>query len=136
MATFGGWRLTQTGIVFIVGILILGGLVTGGIFLVKNHGEAVRRDQAVKIAEQSLEDQSKIAAQQNKSTEPDSESINSTGTPAEESKPSVSPSGSQSAVLPETGFDDTNVIERTAIIAILALSIAYYVSSRRALNTL
>lgn len=136
MAVFGGRRITRTGIIFIIGIVVLGGLVTGGIFLVKNHGEAVRRDQAIKIAEQSLEDQSKIAAEQSSATKPESGSIDSPGTAAEEAKPSTATSGSDSATLPATGFDDANVIGRTAMIAILALSIAYYVSSRRALSAL
>ena len=56
MTLFGGWRITRAGILFIVGVLVLGAIVTGGIFLVKNHGEAVRRDEAIKIAEQTLKD--------------------------------------------------------------------------------
>jgi lysozyme family protein len=138
MAVFGGWRITRAGVLFIVGILVLGGLVTGGIFLVKNHGEAVRHDQAVKIAEQNLKDQSQTSTQpvttdtssnsdQTNTATTDSNSTTNTDT-------STATTGTDATTLPETGVDGLQVLGQTVIIAIVALSVAYYVSSRRALR--
>ena len=155
MAAFRGWRLTRTGILFVVGILVLGGLVTGGIFLVKNHGEAVRRDQAVKIAEQNLKTQSNKPSQPTNasnggdSNSPD-KSKDTTGTPgttgaagtagtsgADANKGAAPTTATtNSSELPVTGINDLQLIEQAAIMAVVALSVAYYVASRRAASSL
>lgn len=136
MAVFGrlsGWRLTRTGVLFVIGIIVLGGLVTGGIFLVKNHGEAVRRDQAVKIAEQNLKDQSQTSTQpvnaSDSSNSGNTDTTNTTGTTA------TTDAGS-AAALPVTGIDEMQFLGRVAMLAVLALSAAYYVASRRAADRL
>lgn len=130
MAILGGYRLTKAGILFIIGILVLGGLVTGGVFLVKNHGEAVRHDQAVKIAEQNLKDQSKTGVQpvntSDSSNSNKTDATETTGTDA-----TATTAGASAADLPVTGIDGLQVLEGSATLAILALSVAYYVSSRR-----
>ncbi|MBC7565023.1 hypothetical protein H7100_02205 [Candidatus Saccharibacteria bacterium] len=128
MAVFGGWRITRAGIIFIVGILILGGLVTGGIFLVKNHGEAVRRDQAVKVAEQNLKDNSEIAVQPVKSD--DSKNTDTSNQPA------TPPANGSTNELPVTGIDDLRFAGQAIILAILAFSTTAYIVSRRASNQL
>ena len=133
MAVLGGWRLTRTGLFFIIGILVLGGLVTGGVFLVKNHGEAVRRDQAVKVAEQNLKDQSQVATQPvNTATSSDASSdaakTNSTST--------ATTAGANATKLPETGIDDFKTLGNTIIVAIFTFSVASYVASRRASSRL
>jgi hypothetical protein len=135
MAVFGGWRLTRTGILFVVGIIVLGGLVTGGIFLVKNHGEAVRHDQAVKIAEQNLKDHSQIATQPVNAPTASEPGTKSTDTPPTKATPSPdavpSATGSPSSQLPVTGIDTFQVITSSTILAILAFSVVSYVASRR-----
>lgn len=131
MAAFGGWRLTRAGILFIVGILVLGGLVTGGILIVKNHGEAVRHDQAVKIAEQNLKDQSKVQAQPVATDNSDKNSTTATGTHSDTDTTTVATTNPDAVALPETGPNDVIALERTAIVAILALSVAFYAASRR-----
>ena len=152
MAAFRGWRLTRTGILFVVGILVLGGLVTGGIFLVKNHGEVVRRDQAVKIAEQNLKTQSNKPSQPtNASNGGDSNSTDkskdTTGTPGTAGTAGTSGADANngaapttattnSSELPVTGINDLQLIEQAAIMAVVALSVAYYVASRRAASNL
>ena len=152
MAAFRGWRLTRTGILFVVGILVLGGLVTGGIFLVKNHGEAVRRDQAVKIAEQNLKTQSNKPSQPtNASNGGDSNSTDkskdTTGTPGTAGTAGTSGADANngaapttattnSSELPVTGINDLQLIEQAAIMAVVALSVVYYVASRRAASSL
>lgn len=147
MAVFGGWRLTRAGIFFVIGILVLGGLVTGGIFLVKNHGEAVRRDQATKIAEQNLKDQSQTAAHpatatgSNNAGGTDKTGTNTSTTNTSTTDTSANGTSSTTATnnasqLPVTGINDLQFIGQAAILALLALSAAYYVSSRRAARAL
>jgi len=140
MAVFGGWRLTRTGILFVVGILVLGGLVTGGVFLVKNHGEAVRRDQAVKVAEQNLKDQSQVATQpvntdnssSNSSANSDQNSTSTTGSGSS----ATTTTGVSADALPETGIDGLQSLGSILIVAILAFTTASYVASRRAVDRL
>ena len=124
MAVFGGWRLTRTGILFFIGVLVLVGLVTGGIFLVKNHGEAVRHEEAVKIAEENLKNQSEVKTQPVDTV--DSSDKTETTSPDEAVKVVVEQT--QPEVLPETGPES---ISNLLIIAILALSVSFYVASRR-----
>jgi len=124
MAVFGGWRLTRTGALFVIGILVLGGLVTGGIFYVKNHGEAVRHEEAVKIAEENLKNQSEVKTQPVDTV--DSSDKTETTSPDEAVKVVVEQT--QPEVLPETGPES---ISNLLIIAILALSVSFYVASRR-----
>jgi cytoskeletal protein RodZ len=139
MAAFNGWRLTRTGILFVVGILVLGGLVTGGIFLVKNHGEAVRHDQAVKIAEQNLKDQSQTSTQpvtSSDSSNSGNSSNTDTTTATDGSTDTTTTAAASPSELPVTGIDDLQFIGRAAMLAVLALSAAYYVASRRATQRL
>lgn len=143
MAAFGGRRLTRTGILFVIGILVLGGLVTGGVFLVKNRGEAVRRDQAVKIAEQNLKDQSNTDASGNKdedgnnapAAENGAQGQSGTATAAPDSAPNngaVAANNPSPSQLPETGFSNLAGLGNILAITILALSAAFYASSRTA----
>ena len=127
MALLGGWRLTRTGVLFVIGILVLGGLVTGGIFLVKNHGEAVRRDEAVKVAEQTLKDQSEVSTQPVNDTDDDSAETNTSP------ETSVATTGAQANKLPETGPSD---VANVLTVTVLALSVSFYVASRRAVSRL
>jgi len=128
MATLGRLRVTRAGILFIVGVLILGILVTGAIFLVKNRGEAVRRDQAIQIAEQNLKDQSAATSAADTDDEgADVPPSDSTDTATDTT--TVATTTPAETELPQTGPESAGNI---AIVAILALSIAFYVASRRA----
>jgi hypothetical protein len=143
MAAFGGWRLTRTGILFVIGILVLGGLVTGGVFLVKNRGEAVRRDEAVKVAEQNLKDQSRTDASANKdkgdNTAPAAENGAQGQSGAATTNPggvpnngAVAANGAAPSELPETGFSSFAGLGNILAVTVLALSAAFYASSRTA----
>jgi len=132
MAVFGGWRLTRTGILFVIGILVLGGLVTGGIFLVKNHGEAVRRDEAVKVAEQALKDKSE-AESKPIATDTANDSTVSEATPGANGG-TVATTTPNSSQLPQTGPAES--LQQVIIVAILALSVSFYIASRRTRHTL
>lgn len=132
MAILGGWRLTRMGVFFAIGIVVLAGLVTGGIFLVRNHGEQVRRDEAVKIAEQNLKDQSDTSTKPVAVTDDSNKAANSgANTAADPSTNAATTSPDSSAApaaLPQTGIDGGRVL----IVSILALSVAFYVASRHA----
>lgn len=122
MPIFNGWRITRAGVVFVIGILVLAGLVFGGIMLVQQRGEQARRDEAVKIAEQQLKEQSEVAKETN--TEPvktDEAQTNGTTVPA-----------TTTTTLPETGPELMQILAVTA----LALSAAYYATSLRAARQL
>jgi len=127
MAIFGGWRVTRVGVLFIIGIIVLAGLVTGGIFLVKNRGEAVRREEAVKIAEQNLEDQSRVAVQ----PVPAQESTVETAADPDTTDEATAVPSSTTEALPQTGPSEVKAFVNIVIVAILALSASYYVTSRR-----
>ena len=133
MAIFGGWRLTRTGILFVIGIIVLAGLVTGGVFLVKNRGEAARREEAVKIAEQNLEDQSKVAVQPAKAEETATEASSNQTTAVETA---AAEAATTAEALPQTGPAELRALGRILIVTILALSASFYVASRRVAKNL
>ncbi len=140
MTAFGGWHLTRTGILFVIGIIVLGGLVTGGVFLIKNHGEMVRRDQAAKIAQQNLESQSKTTPTTKVVTNSSSTTTGSgaTNTAIADSNPSTTTSTTTQSTsqLPVTGINPFSTFETAGILAILAFSVTSFVASRRAAGRL
>jgi FtsZ-interacting cell division protein ZipA len=124
MAFLNGWRITRTGIVFVVGVIVLLGLVFGGIWLVRERGEQARRQEAIKLAEQNLQEQSQTPATEtgDKPAAPaasESESGAQTQT--------ASSGSASSSELPATGADLSHIV----VLVLLTLSAAYYVTSRR-----
>jgi FtsZ-interacting cell division protein ZipA len=122
-----GLRITRAGIIFVVGIIVLAGLVFGGVMIAKNRGEQVRRDEAVKIAEQTLKDQSEAIA-----TEAVDDTSTTTAGQTGGSTDVIATTGTAPAQLPETG--PASDLGRLAIVSILALSVAVYIASRRAVQ--
>ncbi len=49
-------RVTRAGVGLVVGIIILAALVFAGLWFVRERGEQTRRDEAINIAEQQLQD--------------------------------------------------------------------------------
>ena len=149
MARFSGARITRAGIIFIIGIVVLAGLVFGGVMIAKNRGEQVRRDEAIKIAEQTLKDQSEAIATgavDGKTPETTGStgttgttgsagstgstgSTGSVGTNGVVATTGTATTGTATTQLPATG--PTADLGRLASVAILAVSIAVYVASRR-----
>lgn len=131
-------RITQAGVALTVGIIIVTGLIIGGLFWVKQGGEQARRDEAVKIAQQNLEEQTKKDTTA-ETEDPDKRPTEATPSENQESAPAedkaVNPSagnsdaGRQVAELPQTGIADQ--LARMTILALLSFSVASYVSSRR-----
>jgi FtsZ-interacting cell division protein ZipA len=127
---FNGWRITRTGIVFILGTIVLIGLVVGGIWLVRERGEQARRQEAVKIAEQNLEDQSQ--AQTETKPETNDETDSAPAATEDEANP-VTTTASRSDTLPETGPGD---IAQVIAVGVVTLAAGYYLTSRRAARAL
>jgi len=121
MAMLGGWRLTRAGILFIVGVIVLGVLTFATVSFIVQRGEQARRNEAVEIASQQLEEQSEPIASESDRTE---------NTPSEENTESEASTTPQPTNLPETGSELGGVLAMSA----LALSVAFYVTSRRAVR--
>jgi Flp pilus assembly protein TadB len=117
MAIFNGWRITRAGIIFVAGLVILAGLVFAGVYWVAQRGEQARREEAIQVAEQNLEQQSDPIAQEETNNGP--VAVNED---TEE----------QPEALPETGTELVGLLAVTA----LALATGYYVQSRRTVRDL
>lgn len=118
MAIFQGWRITRAGVVFVGGLIILAVLIFGGIWFVQNRGEQTRREEAIKVAEQNLQEQSKPPVE--------------TTTETEVATTDTTPPASNEAALPETGIEIGHVLA----ITVLSLATGYFVTSRRAVRQL
>ncbi|MFZ3009705.1 MAG: hypothetical protein WA030_01635 [Candidatus Microsaccharimonas sp.] len=129
MAVWTGWRITRTGTVFIIGVVVLAALVFGAVWYVQQRGEQARRAEAVKIAEQNLTEQSKTATQPTKVDEGSSESSSSNGTHTDTTPTTAVTS---TVELPATGTDATSIVTVT----VLSLSISLYIASRRMVREL
>jgi len=115
-----GWISTRS--LFLAGIIILlAGLVIGGLYFVRERGEAVRRDVIVQEAEEQLREDSnpEIAATADEEEE-------NTPTEAEETPSSVEE-------LPETGPAET--LTGLFAVVFLTYTISSYVVSRKPFST-
>ena len=132
-------RITRAGVALTVGIILVTGLIISGLFWVKQTGEQARRDDAIAIAEQTLQQESANDGALNEGQVETStdESTTDTSTtipgdsPADtnESAPS-SNEGASVNELPVTGGEGIS-----SVIAVLAItfSVAAYLQSRRQL---
>lgn len=125
MAIFNGWRITRAGIIFVVGLVILAGVVFAGVSWVAQRGEQARREEAIQVAEQNLEQQSEPIAQEQPQNAPDSDT--STGPIAVNDEGEEQPDE-----LPETGAELNGLLA----ITLIALAASYYVQSRRTVRGL
>jgi len=129
MSVFNGWRLTRTGILFVIGIVVLTGLVFAGIMFVRERGEQARRQEAVKIAEQNLESQSDPAT--NPVAVEGEASAPGQVTETDEATTMVA-STQTTEQLPQTGPELYSIV----IVTLLAMTGAFYATSRRAVREL
>ena len=135
-------RITRAGVALTVGIIILTGLLIGGLFWVRQSGEQARRDEAVKIAEQNLEDQSgndvalnegdaskDETSNDDKSNTTDSEKSDNTSDTSTQDMPSTGTSTPEDAdELPQTGTAD--VVPLIALGLVTFAGVSYYRSRR------
>lgn len=134
-------RITQSGVALTVGIIVLTGLIIGGFFIVKNSGEQARREDAIKVAEQNLQEQSNngVALNENSDSVTNESTETTEDTPAKEetatesTTPSTQPDTSSSTQatneLPQTGPVDQLV--NLLAVTLLTFSGVSYVASQR-----
>ena len=137
-------RVTRAGVGLTIGIIILGLIVLGGLYLAKQRGEQARRDDAIEVAQETLEAQSEVEGitpsidgdaetQPSEEQQSSEETATENGTANEEAtQTDDATDDDQVAVneLPATGAGETS-----ALLAVAALSFAgvSYAASRRAL---
>lgn len=132
-------RITGAGVALTVGIIVVTGLIIGGLFWARQSGDQARRDEAVKIAEEQLkEESSDVALNEGDETQDESQAngseqgatsesegtIPSTGADVEESAPVTE--------LPQTGPAET--ISSLIAIGGLSFATAAYLASRQKLR--
>lgn len=133
-------RITQAGVALTVGIIIITGLIVGGFFWVKNTGEQARREDAIKIAEQNLRDQSdtNVALNDGEASENSNNTASDEGATKADNKTSEnagttetnSDTSSQAVTeLPQTGPADQLATILSA--GVLTFAVVSYVSSRQ-----
>lgn len=118
-------RITRAGVALTVGIILLTGLIIGGLLWAKSSGEQARREEALQIAEQNLEEQSRQDVALNEGdADADDEKPAEAGTSGQgsgEAAPTI-PNGGQGSssveTLPETGSND-------GLVALLAGILTY-----------
>lgn len=134
MANYTGLRPTRAGILLIIGIIVATGLIVAGLLWVKQSGEQARRDEAVKIAEQNLEEDSKSddvalndGDESNQQEQAPTES-NQESTPNGAEQNTSTSNNPSVTELPQTGAGD---IVPFVAAGLLAFSVSSYVISRR-----
>lgn len=122
MSVLNGWRPARNGILLVIGIIIVAGLVFGALYLVRERGEAARREEAVKLAEEQLQQQAdkEVAIV----VEEDSAAPEGSGLGA---------AASGATELPKTGGSADSALAIIALGAV-AFTVTAYLGSRRRLR--
>lgn len=133
MARFNGWRLTRAGIVFIIVVALLAVAVFAGLKYAQQRGEQVRRDEAAEIARETQDQPTPaIAEEETPAPTTTGETGDGSGSDVAVTTPSApTPAATATpapSALPATGPSDVASI---FVAAVLAYSVALYVSSRR-----
>lgn len=142
-------RITAAGVGLTVGIIVLAAVIFGGLYLVKERGEQARREEAIKVAQNNLDQQSSETPALNEGDEAsnpqegttqggtdttgnqgstDTDTNADTETETNSGTSTDSASGDDVDTLPETGAGD---IVPAVAMGILTFSVASYVVSRR-----
>ena len=124
-------RVTRAGVGLVLGIIILAVLVYAGLLIVRERGEQARREDAIAIADQQLQDESAndgaIKPEGTEQTQPSSsEPEQSTPTP-QAGTPSTQPAAT--AELPQTG--PAEQFGTLVVLALVSFTAAAYVRSRK-----
>jgi LPXTG-motif cell wall-anchored protein len=138
MARFVWVRPTRSGVLMIVGIVVLAALLLGGLFWLKQSGEQARRGEAISTAEQQLQQESDKGVALNEGdkdqdtskdqqTNNDQTQSESSSAPNEGSSNSSTP---QSVTeLPQTG-PETNLLGPIVVALVTFAAVSYYRSRR------
>ena len=142
-------RVTRAGMGLAVGIILLAAVVFGGLWLVKDRGEQARREEAVKIAEQKLNEESsrEVATesqgnqqeqeeqnQQEQANQQQNGSATLPGATQNESE-NTNTSGTTATELPQTGPVENALVAIVAIGLITFTGVSYLRSRRLLFET-
>jgi len=123
--------VTRAGVGLVVGIIILGLLVLGGLWLVRERGEQARRTEAINIAEQQLKEESNDGAALN--TGEDSPAKPGDAATKPEGSTTIPQGGVSTAQpqaaseLPQTGPELVSFVA----IGLLSFAVASFIRSRK-----
>jgi len=125
-------QVTRAGVGLVVGIIILGVLVLGGMWLVRERGEQARREEAINIADQQLQAQSNedIAIKPNDSNNApvkQDEPAKTGQTDPSANSPVTATPPAAATELPQTGPGAISIVG----IGLLSFAVASFVHSRK-----
>jgi len=126
-------QVTRAGVGLVVGIIILGALVLGGMWLVRERGEQARREEAITIADQQLQaesDQDIAIAPEDTSNDAPAKPEGSTTTGQTENSndsPVTATPPAAATELPQTGPGAISIVG----IGLLSFAVASFVHSRK-----
>ncbi|MDB5162544.1 MAG: hypothetical protein JWO54_58 [Candidatus Saccharibacteria bacterium] len=118
-------QVTRAGVGLVVGIIILGLLVFGGLWLMRERGEQARRTEAINIANEQLKAESEREVAIDTDKDEESEQSNNAPTTTE----AATPAPSAAAELPQTGPEAISFIG----IGLLSFAALSFVRSRKQL---
>lgn len=130
-------QVTRAGVGLAVGIIILAALVFGGLWLVRERGEQARREEAISIADQQLQEESNegVALNEGQDQPASSESGDAAQPAPTETSPAPAttpdtPAPAAAEELPQTGPEFGSVVG----IGLLGFVIVSFIRSRKLVN--
>lgn len=124
--------VTRAGVGLVVGIIILGLLVLGGLWLVRERGEQAQRAEAISIADRQLEAESDkdVVLNTDEDTKEETETPAKPEEPAETTpadRPSTTVKPEAAEELPQTGPEAASI----AVFGILSFAVMSFIRSRK-----
>ena len=125
-------QVTRAGVGLVVGIIILGLLVLGGLWLVRDRGEQARRQDAIAIADQQLKKESDQGVALNtddnkKSSTEQDPAVQKPATTDQANGSTATNQPSSAAELPKTGPGSTSIV----VIGVLSFAVMSFIRSRK-----
>lgn len=130
-------RTTRSGVALTVGIIIIGLLVVGGLYIVKQRGEQARREDAIEVAQQNLEQSSQEGALTPGNNSGESNSNDTQSQPQGGDQSEQMPAGGNGSAATPSELPATGPTEMFSLLAVALLSfsaIAYAQSRKLALR--
>jgi len=132
-------QVTRAGVGLVVGIIILGALVLGGLYLVRERGAQARREEAITVADQQLQAESDKEIALN-SDDDKQETPAETPAPAKTEEPTKAPQTTPAPTkpqpaaateLPQTGPEAFSFVA----VGLLSFAVVSFVRSRKLVSS-
>lgn len=125
-------RVTRAGVGLAVGIIIVGLLVWGGLWFVRERGDQARRQEAINIANEQLKSQSEQGVALNDGKEQNSNSQsqssnNQSNNSGNQSSSTMPQTGTAPGELPKTGSESTSLV----VVGFLTFAVVSFLHSRK-----